>query len=74
MRLNFPLLRLDPVAAGRLQRDHDRAVRKLAAAERLNAALQARLRADLGTEALWQIQREIREQLLLEDLLKERAA
>lgn len=74
MRRNFPLLRLDPEAAGRLQRDHNRATKKLAEAERFNAALQARIRRDLGTEALWAMQREIRQQLLLEDLVKERAA
>lgn len=74
MRRNFPLLRLDPEAAGRLQRDHDRATKKLAEAERFSAALQARIRRDLGTEALWAMQREIRQQLLLEDLVKERAA
>lgn len=74
MRRNFPLLRLDPEAAGRLQHDHNRATKKLRAAERFNAALQARIRKDLGIEALWKMQREIRDQLLLEDLVKERAA
>lgn len=74
MRRNFPLLRLDPEAAGRLQHNHDRAIKKLSEAERFSAALQARIRRDLGTEALWAMQREIRQQLLLEDLVKERAA
>ncbi|MCY1294354.1 hypothetical protein D9M70_436460 [compost metagenome] len=74
MRRTYPLLRLSPEAAGILQRDHDRATKKLKELERYQAEFLRRLRVALGIEAVWALQRQTRNALLLQDLQKEAPA
>lgn len=66
--------RLQPDAAGQLVRDHARMTQRLAESEAYTAALQREIRRDLGTEALWSLQRAARQAVALEQLQKELVA
>lgn len=67
-------VRLQPDAAGQLLRDHDRMTKRLAESEAYTAALQREIRRNLGTEALWTLQRAARQAVAIEQLQKELAA
>lgn len=73
MRRNFPLLRLTPEAAGKLQHEHNRSITKLAALQREHIELQNQIRAQFGNEALWELREATRNALLLTDLRQEAA-
>lgn len=73
IRRHFPLLRLTPEAAGKLQHDYDRAITKLARLEREHTELQNQIRAQLGTETLWKLRTDARNAVLLVDLKQEAA-
>lgn len=73
IRRNFPLLRLTPEAAGKLQHDHNRAIAKLSQLEREHTELQNQIRAQLGTETLWKLRTDARNAVLLVDLKQEAA-
>ncbi|MFI8736555.1 hypothetical protein ACIGKM_11640 [Ectopseudomonas toyotomiensis] len=73
IRRHFPLLRLTPEAAGKLQHDYDRAITKLAQLEREHTELQNQIRTQLGAETLWKLRTDTRNAVLLVDLKKEAA-
>lgn len=73
IRRHFPLLRLTPEAAGKLQHDHNRALAKLAQLEREHTELQHQIRALFGTETLWKLRTDARNAVLLADLKQEAA-
>ena len=74
MRRTYPLCRLSPEAAGKLQHDHQRLTHRLAEAERYAAELQRQIRNTLGTEGLWALQRAARNAITLQQLQEEQRA
>lgn len=74
MRRTYPLCRLTPEAAGKLQHDNQRLTHRLDQAKRYAAALHQEIRAAHGTEALWALQHAARNAITLQQLQEELSA
>lgn len=74
IKRHYPLLRLTPDAAGKLQHDHNRALARLAQMETELAELERQVRAQFGAEAYWQLRNNARNAALAEQLKQEIAA
>ena len=74
IRRHYPLLRISPDAAGKLQYDHTRALARLAQIETELAELERQVRAQFGAEAYWLLRNNARNAALAEQLKQEIAA
>ena len=74
IKRHYPLLRLTPEAAGKLQHDHDRALARLAQMEIKLAELERQVRAQFGAEAYWLLRNNARNAALANQLQQEIAA
>lgn len=74
MKRHYPLLRLTPEAAGKLQHDHTRALARLAQMETELAELERQVSAQYGAEAYWLLRNNARNAALANQLQQEIAA
>lgn len=74
MSRNYPLLRLSPDDAGRLQHEHTRAVARLETITAELKELENQVRTEYGTATLWRLRAAARNQVTLKQLKREVAA
>ncbi|WP_010490730.1 hypothetical protein [Pseudomonas sp. S9] len=74
MSRNYPLLRLSPDAAGRLQHEHTRAVARLETITAELKELENQVRTEYGAATLWRLRAAARNQVTLKQLKREVAA
>lgn len=74
MNRTYPLLRLTPEVAGKLQHDYDRAAARLNQLETFQAELEHQIRSTLGTQTLWSLRTSARNAVLARQLASEIAA
>lgn len=74
MNRKYPLLRLNPEQAGRLQHEHTRAVARLESISAELKELENQVRTEYGTATLWRLRAAARNQVTLKQLKREIAA
>ena len=71
MKRNYPLLRLTPEAAGKLQHDFDRASTQLNELKSLHIEFENQIRKALGAELLWSFRKAARNTIRARQLASE---